>query len=280
VCKRKLKLYCRVLVKLKDPEIIYVARLIDSDLQKTFSRYTDLVRNQKPESFYSEVIPRLDLPSRPPVGQPTRVPPARPEPTDYTGFNAYPSDPPASQPASMPRPAQPSMNPQPTVHQRVSFPSQPVTNMQPTMSPAQHPTMNPTPAMNPMPNMNPTMNPAMNPQPQKPTMSAEEINAIEKLNAMMKQMDEREQEKKKKEEERRKAEAQYTTAFGVMNPMMIPMFTPPVMPMAYPRVMPGNMGTANPMGFNQGMGNFSGVGMSQPMYTASTNFQVLYLYEG
>ena len=229
---------------------MFVARLIDSDLQKTFSRYTDLIRNQKPEIFHSELIPKLDTSSRPPIEEPIKPPPARPEPANYTGVDITPPDLFAPQPPSMLRPTQPPIN---------------------SHSPQ------------------PTIQPAINPQPvnQQPTMSAQEMIAIEKLNALVKQMEERDQERKKKEEERKRkeeemkmAEAQYATAFGMMNPMMGPMFTPPMMPMAYPGVMPANMRTVNPMGYNQGMSNFTGTAMPQPMYTGSTGFQVFFLYEG
>lgn len=303
--RRKLGLNFRVLAKLKDADLLYVARLIENDLQKTFSRYTDLSRNQMPIDFTSVLIPGLQRspPREQPLGPsqaqeenlsifgnqsdifaqpiPTSSPMPRPAPAPQSVPTLNPT------PISSPTPivnAQPTINPQTTMYSQSTVKYQP-TDYQPDMNP--QPTMNPQPAptIQPRTSLQPTPRPA-------PAISPQEINAIEKLDNLMKQMELKDQERKKKEEERRLAEAQFATSYGMMpmmNPMMNPIFNPQLMPMPYGGGMNPYNPMGNPMGYRANVSDgftgmsgpsMAGPNMSQPMFTNTTGFQVLSSYKG
>lgn len=270
--KGRFSLNGRILDKLKNEELLSIVLLINDDLQKTFSRYTDLSTNRMPEEYTSIFEPeKPPEPKKPFVRRPPPPPESRPEPepvpAEYMAPREPQGEPPAPHPPPMPTPVQ-----QPVTY----FMEQPVATTPPVApetvfnlfdAPEEKKVEEPIESIL----MNPLMPSGGRVPPPAPVAPPQE-DTTSKLNNILKRMQQNDEEEgRRKEEEARRIEAmkaqqaQYATGFG-MNPVMNPMM-----------FMTGNMGPyirPNPyMTGYPGMG--MNMGMQRPQGTGSLPYQIL-----
>lgn len=270
VFKGKSCLNGRILEKLKNEELLSIVLLINDDLQKTFSRYTDLSTNRMPEEYTSVFEPeKPPEPKKPVVRRPPPPPEVRPEPEPVPSEYMAPAEPQVQPVASNPPPM-------PTQQPVTDFMEQPVVATAPPVVPDAVFTLFDPPeekkveeSVDPL-FMNPLM-PSGLQAPQPAPVVPPQDDATSKLNNILKRMQQNEEEeRRRKEEEARRIEAmkaqqaQYSTGFG-MNPMMNPMMfmtgamNPYIRPNPYMTGYPG-------MGMN--------MGMQRPQGTGSLPYQV------
>lgn len=262
---------CRILEKLKNEELLSIVLLINDDLQKTFSRYTDLSTNRMPEEYSSVFEPERPPPPRRLPAKPA-PPAARPEPQPMP--ESYMAPYPTAQPAEAPAPqppvqpmAQPVQNlPEPVVEARAPPAAPPVVALSPESvfsvfaEPEEKKVEEPIDSI--------LMNPLMGNVQNAPPVPPPQDDAATKLNNILKQMQMREEEeqRQKEEEARRMAamraqQAQFATGYG-MNPMMNPM--------VYMTVAMNPLLRANPYATG-----YPGMGMQRPQAPGSLPYQIL-----
>jgi hypothetical protein len=239
VFRGKKEIKSRILERFKDEELLSVVLLINDDIQKTFSRYTDLSINRMPEEYNSVFEPERPPPPRKPV---SKSPQPEPEPVPFEYI--APSQLPVQQVIEQSQKTKP-----PPIAPENVF------NLfdQPKEQKVEKP-------VNPL-----LIDPLMQSGPAAPLPPEDTVT---KLNSILNQMQMREEEERRQrqeEEDRREAmkaqQQRWTTGFGMNHMMNSMMLVPYGMNPFY---------QSNPY-----MSMHPGTGMQRPTAPGSLPYQVL-----
>ncbi len=269
-----------VLDKLKEEELLSVGLLINDDLQKTFSRYTDLREQRMPEEFGSSFepvggpAPKRKAPARPkPQPQPAPAPaPAEEDPAAQ--YAEQPQSQPAyTRPRPQPRAQQQQQEPEPAAEQPAPEPPKPKKVEVPAAvfdildTPAA-----PAKAEVPEDLFTGQLKPVAEGEEAKAARKAEDAGAIGRLNKIMEQMKVNEEGPRQAEQPQNYmtgmpagngagAPAGMGMSMPMMNPqMMMPYMTTSLVPYGAMNCFPGQNPYMSNMPY-MGMGMGGGMGM-------------------
>ena len=201
------------MVNLKDEELLAISLLVNDDLQKTFSRFTDISANRMPEEYTSAFEPE-----KPPVRRAPKPKPVEEQPPVV----------PRAKPAAKPPPAP---EPEPVQKKPPPIPDS-IFNLLESSEEPKKPEVGDLVLQSPLRPVN---------KGTGDDKGEGDADAISKLNKIMKQMELSEQEEKKRKEEETKMQTD----------SMFPAFQGP--PMANPQMMQymTNMASYNAMSYFQ-----------------------------